>query len=139
MFLFGFVFGCLVTSACYSYMCSVYFFFLMIRLPPISTLTDTLFPYTTLCRCVLIVWVGGNQLETVNPVWADTRPLASSVDDKASAARGRDFMRELLCRSEEHTSELPSLMRISYADVCLKKKSISLSIKYTQDNLVNYY
>src|SRR3546814_7565452 len=85
----------------------------MIRRPPRSTRTDTLFPYTTLFR-------SGD---------AGTAPPAAA----ARECRGRQTLqgRELLwdatpegsVRSEEHTSELQSLMRISYAVFCLKKKN----------------
>src|SRR3546814_13668548 len=79
------------------------FFFLMIRRPPRSTRTDTLFPYTTLFRSP---W-----LHSV----ACSRPRAVQMP------RPRHLHR----RSEEHTSELQSLMRISYAVFCLKKKNIN--------------
>src|SRR3546814_20323675 len=86
------------------------FFFLMIRRPPRSTRTDTLFPYTTLFRSALpprwdpiLVYVGITVILGV----IEWTGLARSV-------RGK--------RSEEHTSELRSLMRISYAVFCLKKK-----------------
>src|SRR3546814_994869 len=79
----------------------------MIRRPPRSTRTDTLFPYTTLFRSVL------------------HRPQGTH----AAAAQGRHPRRRAYLsqcarrgRSEEHTSELQSLMRISYAVFCLKKK-----------------
>src|SRR3546814_14134771 len=78
-----------------------FFFFLMIRRPPRSTRTDTLFPYTTLFRSPLGRIVGG----------AHRLHLARL-----------DHLREGAQRSEEHTSELQSLMRISYAVFCLKKK-----------------
>src|SRR3546814_19178374 len=80
----------------------IFFFFLMIRRPPRSTRTDTLFPYTTLFRSV------GPQ---------DARRGDGVVDRH----RGRSLPRPV--RSEEHTSELQSLMRISYAVFCLKKKT----------------
>src|SRR3546814_6834901 len=83
--------------------CSV-FFFLMIRRPPRSTRTDTLFPYTTLFRSRLVAAVSG---WCVNA----TSRTASPRDPGCGAER-----------SEEHTSELQSLMRISYAVFCLKKK-----------------
>src|SRR3546814_13184581 len=76
------------------------FFFLMIRRPPRSTRTDTLFPYTTLFRSGL----GRHAVERAVEVIEDAEQL---VDED---------------RSEEHTSELQSLMRISYAVFCLKKK-----------------
>src|SRR3546814_2063561 len=88
------------------------FFFLMIRRPPRSTRTDTLFPYTTLFRSdrrrrgwrrrYRRHW--GHSLR-------DPRPQRTEA--------GSAFAR---ARSEEHTSELQSLMRISYAVFCLKKK-----------------
>src|SRR3546814_10171049 len=76
----------------------------MIRRPPRSTRTDTLFPYTTLFRSL--------GLEA-----AETRPRLIATKDRMHE------MAELVEeRSEEHTSELQSLMRISYAVFCLKKK-----------------
>src|SRR3546814_8070212 len=94
-----------------------FFFFLMIRRPPRSTRTDTLFPYTTLFRS------------------ADVRPRR---DPRGDPGRGHGAQRPAAPRlphgdrglrreradprSEEHTSELQSLMRISYAVFCLKKK-----------------
>src|SRR3546814_8599473 len=72
----------------------------MIRRPPRSTRTDTLFPYTTLFRSTSLSW---------SRTW-----LTSALSLPASP--------RLMPRSEEHTSELQSLMRISYAVFCLKKK-----------------
>src|SRR3546814_4980299 len=86
----------------------------MIRRPPRSTRTDTLFPYTTLFRSHR--WLEG----LVIRVLCKTSP-------PARRARGGD----LQARSEEHTSELQSLMRISYAVFCLKKKK-----KQTQNTLI---
>src|SRR3546814_13492583 len=82
------------------YFSALCFFFLMIRRPPRSTRTDTLFPYTTLFRSQ----VG---IEVV------------AVEIFRRRSRASPSARE---RSEEHTSELQSLMRISYAVFCLKKK-----------------
>src|SRR3546814_14864057 len=78
----------------------ILFFFLMIRLPPRSTLTDTLFPYTTLfrSRCPAI-------------------PVAGHPQEDAGDQR----------RSEEHTYELQSLMSNSYDVFCLTKKTKSLA------------
>src|SRR3546814_3870338 len=82
-------------------------FFLMIRRPPRSTRTDTLFPYTTLFRS----WSG---------------PCAcqgpTSPGDSWSLRHAPALINRLRFRSEEHTSELQSLMRISYDVFCLKKK-----------------
>src|SRR3546814_6244613 len=83
------------------------FFFLMIRRPPRSTRTDTLFPYTTLFRSV--AKQRAVQVEIVK----------GRRQQGVSAVAARDGWRR---RSEEHTSELQSLMRISYAVFCLKKK-----------------
>src|SRR3546814_4383958 len=83
------------------------FFFLMIRRPPRSTRTDTLFPYTTLFRSAR-----GD---------ADGRAPDRSLARQAQALRVGGDRRDAQ-RSEEHTSELQSLMRISYAVFCLKKE-----------------
>src|SRR3546814_11833460 len=77
------------------------FFFLMIRRPPRSTRTDTLFPYTTLFR---------SARGSLTSCHGKPRPYEFGGQTNAS-------------RSEEHTSELQSLMRISYAVFCLKKKN----------------
>src|SRR3546814_6420420 len=81
----------------------------MIRRPPRSTRTDTLFPYTTLFRSPLSGGRGGLALSGGGR-GRPSRPAASEGDAS---------------RSEEHTSELQSLMRISYAVFCLKKKKTS--------------
>src|SRR3546814_2120711 len=90
----------------------------MIRRPPRSTRTDTLFPYTTLFRSAEPV-----QVMAHNAVVHDL-PLSSAARigplRDPCAGLGVGFQRE---RSEEHTSELQSLMRISYAVFCLKKKN----------------
>src|SRR3546814_3228829 len=92
--------------------CTVYFFFLMIRRPPRSTRTDTLFPYTTLFRS--LGEVGGHQHLG--------RCSMRAYHRRHQFAQARAVQRGNLHRSEEHTSELQSLMRISYAVFCLKKK-----------------
>src|SRR3546814_11815156 len=90
------------------------FFFLMIRRPPRSTRTDTLFPYTTLFRSGLAVAVGvAEQGDPVRRHAARARPAHHPFHHRAFDAA--------VLRSEEHTSELQSLMRISYAVFCLKK------------------
>src|SRR3546814_16685051 len=88
-----------------------FFFFLMIRRPPRSTRTDTLFPYTTLFRSIWGPTNRGSRTFTVAQ-----RQLAESTRSV------RDDALKPKARSEEHTSELQSLMRISYAVFCLKKK-----------------
>src|SRR3546814_5293047 len=86
----------------------------MIRRPPRSTRTDTLFPYTTLFRSdvPIIDWQRILCAEIDGPMWRVGQLLAAKIGIKPPT----------LIRSEEHTSELQSLMRISYAVFCLKKK-----------------
>src|SRR3546814_5577224 len=82
-------------------------FFLMIRRPPRSTRTDTLFPYTTLFRS------------------HECRPTQRTCSNERTNYQLLSFAGKLtytIRRSEEHTSELQSLMRISYAVFCLQKK-----------------
>src|SRR3546814_5152903 len=90
------------------------FFFLMIRRPPRSTRTDTLFPYTTLFRSVS--YDGDTAIDGVPGTSA---PVQMNFMDVAGSTCGKLLPTG---RSEEHTSELQSLMRISYAVFCLKKK-----------------
>src|SRR3546814_16179749 len=92
------------------------FFFFMIRRPPRSTRTDTLFPYTTLFRSLKEAGLLG-QLKRCMKV--EGIGLLTGARLIASFQRG-DFRNA--DRSEEHTSELQSLMRISYAVFCLKNK-----------------
>src|SRR3546814_10885889 len=87
----------------------------MIRRPPRSTRTDTLFPYTTLFRS------GGDQV--AEAVLVDGVDLLGDVGQQAVADRIGGGVHQEGERSEEHTSELQSLMRISYAVFCLKKKT----------------
>src|SRR3546814_6777020 len=92
----------------------------MIRLPPRSTRTDTLFPYTTLFRSVPeLCAVPAHDGVRQRRVPADRAPAAESGDPRAGRQGAGDRPSR---RSEEHTSELQSLMRISYAVFCLKKK-----------------
>src|SRR3546814_1607571 len=99
------------------------FFFLMIRRPPRSTRTDTLFPYPTLFRSVTGV--------VADVIVFQARPgragndLARLCLNVAEANRLVSLGQRQVARSEEHTSELQSLMRISYAVFCLKKKNIN--------------
>src|SRR3546814_3878175 len=97
-----------------------FFFFLMIRRPPRSTRTDTLFPYTTLFRSLLVMaWRSTPGRDMPRADLPRIRPwlwLALVVLLVQIALGG------WTSRSEEHTSELQSLMRISYAVFCLKKK-----------------
>src|SRR3546814_18059948 len=103
----------------------LFFFFLMIRPPRRSTRTDTLFPYTTLFRSLLAPARFGPAAMRAQP-GVVRHPVARLVllDDLEDRGHGpvRQHMPVLEQRSEEHTSELQSLMRNSYAVFCLKKK-----------------
>src|SRR3546814_5418903 len=99
------------------------FFFLMIRRPPRSTRTDTLFPYTTLFRSA-----------------SDRMPSDIHISRAIGIRKfiqGGSIMVTLGYRSEEHTSELQSLMRISYAVFCLKKKNKHISPQL--DSIIQLY
>src|SRR3546814_4018927 len=102
----------------------------MIRRPPRSTLTDTLFPYTTLFRSSVLL-VGGISDQFGKFIRLDTG-MAWLSRRARGAQRGRESSVRKRRRSEEHTSELQSLMRISYAVFCLKKKNcIKTTTVYT--------
>src|SRR3546814_19062264 len=111
----------------------LFVFLLMIRRPPRSTRTDTLFPYTTLFRsdhhvgrqAILKAAIRGHR----HPGGHHHGHAIARQDARAQPAFGRPALDHRLPvapgageRSEEHTSELQSLMRISYAVFCLKKK-----------------
>src|SRR3546814_3483942 len=115
----------------------------MIRRPPRSTRTHTLFPYTTLCRSDRprrqLTSPDGAAVELTGAEF----DLLVSLCDNAQRVIARERLIELsrtrlgdssdrsidvLIRSEEHTSELQSLMRISYAVFCLKKKTHTIII-----------
>src|SRR3546814_6983210 len=101
----------------------------MIRRPPRSTRTDKLFPYTTLCRSLQgttaalegVGFTGVSQISLDGAV-KDAPPIT----DKGPAGRQR---------SEEHTSELQSLMRNSYAVFCLKKKKTAKQTPTTPQHI----
>src|SRR3546814_9135510 len=123
----------------------------MIRLPPRSTRTDTLFPYTTLFRSSNAILLR-NRFEFVDYSFYNLtengfltyQDLNISITSKFDIwarfslfktdgynSRIYTYENDLLYRSEEHTSELQSLIRISYAVFCLKKKNIhNTYIKY---------
>src|SRR3546814_1737389 len=110
----------------------------MIRRPPRSTRTDTLFPYTTLFRSWLVA-----KIERAEAV-ADDETLDGLIkaSDAVMVARGdlgveigdAELVGIQKKRSEEHTSELQSLMRISYAVFCLKKKKTTVQTHSTGPN-----
>src|SRR3546814_4793390 len=87
----------------------------MIRRPPRSTRTDTLFPYTTLFRSAASRKTGFDPCPVLKS-WGNFPHLHRPADPDCPRYRS------IQTRSEEHTSELQSLMRISYAVFCLKKK-----------------
>src|SRR3546814_9226522 len=102
----------------------------MIRRTPRSTRTDTLFPYTTLFRSYTplpswdksrVRWCGRRKrdraAELIKTDWSKRH------DDMVQGIDGIRLAADIRGRSEEHTSELQSLMRISYAVLCLKKKN----------------
>src|SRR3546814_6898251 len=104
----------------------------MIRRPPRSTRTATLFPYTTLFRSVLgdrIAVVGMDVFQEFGERGAaqciGIERMGDSLDRRLGIAQRVVQLDVPLQRSEEHTSELQSLMRISYAVFCLKKKKIN--------------
>src|SRR3546814_7896076 len=114
-----------------------FLFFLMIRRPPISTRTDTLFPYTTLFRSGLVVHGAarsGGALVSQKAFHAragqifsthwEKMPRQTVTSVKVTLQLSAWLLFRKSRRSEEHTSELQSLMRISYAVFCLKKKKI---------------
>src|SRR3546814_2194838 len=115
---------------------SFVFFFLMIRRPPISTRTDTLFPYTTLFRSGLHIVKHKHRSHAVCQGQCGKQRLARwrclqilPVQSRRYASsnqgvlKGGKIRNACSRRSEEHTSELQSLMRTSYAVFCLKKKT----------------
>src|SRR3546814_5301391 len=108
----------------------------MIRLPPRSTRTDTLFPYTTLFRSttatdgqLVLQWQNLPEPMAGEPLLSDAlrSEIREAVVEHAGPVRvvikTTGVHRSDAGRSEEHTSELQSLMRISYAVFCLKKKN----------------
>src|SRR3546814_1253891 len=106
----------------------------MIRRPPRSTRTDTLFPYSTLFRSGKALLSGdaahhaqlwGDEVQPLTPALLDGAGLVIDALFGAGLSRplsGAAATTVAALRSEEHTSELPSLMRISYAVFCLKQK-----------------
>src|SRR3546814_5548974 len=108
----------------------------MIRRPPSSTRTDTLFPYTTLFRSARSfrtraahgsrcrAWRRSCQplLDLLHRVAGDQDAVGAHQRHRVQALHVANFDVWQVARSEEHTSELQSLMRISYAVFCLKKK-----------------
>src|SRR3546814_7431503 len=139
----------LFSYGCFRFISFLYFVFLMIRRPPRSTRTDTLFPYTTLFRSYMfdILWEVKQSLREPDS-FEHIRSSATAVDEngvqriliefRARNGFGGMNIGKAVARSEEHTSELQSLMRISYAVFCLKKKK-KKSNTVKQDNRHSNY
>src|SRR3546814_4146107 len=108
----------------------------MIRRPPRSTRTDTLFPYTTLFRsqCIYVEWLTRCGWCLKCHAYALAICRMAHICQGNGRAKIADSFQPLqeLRRSEEHTSELQSLMRISYAVFCLKKKNSEQSVHTLQ-------
>src|SRR3546814_10227224 len=92
----------------------------MIRRPPRSTRTDTLFPYTTLFRSQAKF---SPALRRSRPTFGMEYSVSASGNRRSPTGAHGIFHAKGRARSEEHTSEVQSLMRISYAVFCLKKKT----------------
>src|SRR3546814_5066366 len=107
----------------------------MIRRPPRSTRTDTLFPDTTLFRSVPDYTPAGMTAKAAAlPGW---QARLAAIDPAGwPVEQADDYL--LVKRSEEHTSELQSLMRISYAVFCLKKKKIEMRKQINAQNNQQY-
>src|SRR3546814_1768989 len=118
----------------------------MIRRPPRSTRTDTLFPYTTLFRSGLALAQPGRQAQRLGCAQLDAADILAlehgpHVPRQLDADVVAHPVRQLpgTPRSEEHTSELQSLMRTSYAVFCLKKKQTHTLTKPTRTGTNKIY
>src|SRR3546814_4134581 len=117
----------------------------MIRRPPRSTRTDTRFPYTTLFRSRLayfLMMTGSDSPEDFEAFAISTTPSITNAAIAPNCTAPQHgprplplFLKMLWQRSEEHTSELQSLMRISYAVFCLKKKKKNI---VTSEQVLTY-
>src|SRR3546814_1666807 len=114
----------------------------MLRRPPRSTRTDTLFPYTTLFRSVCMDRASSNfqfvqtQAERLGKT-VSVRVHAHDFSSVLYLVRAGVGVAVVPARSEEHTSELQSLMRISYAVFCLKKKKTRTTLNPAAQRLVS--
>src|SRR3546814_9995741 len=117
----------------------------MIRRPPRSTRTDTLFPYTTLFRSDVAAAVLAADQARVHELFQMEGQRGAGHGERfgdftghAAVGAGFDQQPEGRERSEEHTSELQSLMRISYAVFCLKKKKRKHTTKQATRSFNNH-
>src|SRR3546814_5616535 len=121
----------------------------MIRRPPRSTRTDTLVPYTTLfrspLRCLSNFRSGEQEFSSwpaliASPILQNIMPASPAPTPSRAHSPAKSppasFPSTTNRRSEEHTSELQSLMRSSYAVFCLKKKQVKLIQKYQQSSIL---
>src|SRR3546814_3578428 len=111
----------------------------MIRRPPRSTRTDTLFPYTTLFRSLMCALTAGQRGRNVLLLDHADRVGAKILISGGGRCNFTNLNSSpdcFLSRSEEHTSELQSLMRISYAVFCLKKKTKTISRRLTYNSTI---
>src|SRR3546814_3745574 len=111
--------------------CQISFvFFLMLRLPPRSTRTDTLFPYTTLFLSKSVAasssLIDGGMMTSLPTSQSAGVATVRRRGEPEATTRFRELVQGTDIRSEEHTFELQSLMRISYAVICLKKNNIRI-------------
>src|SRR3546814_16485675 len=133
LFIYVLTIGNVILCICILILINSYSFiiFLKIRRPPRSTRTDTLFPYTTLFRSVdgflFRAW-------TEDPA---SKVQGTMSGDQQDAAGEKTL--HIVPRSEEHTSELQSLMRISYAVFCLKKKTTTIQEQNIYYNYLRKY
>src|SRR3546814_9901720 len=120
----------------------------MIRRPPRSTRTDTLFPYTTLFRSIghrasfsrwaaWAAWLTPRHRRPTSPGTGHARRVVTKAPGRVALdpdyeCRASEIDAASVLRSEEHTSELQSLMRISYAVFCLKKKKTTEQTQRTK-------
>src|SRR3546814_9018465 len=104
----------------------------MILRPPRSTLTDTLFPYTTLFRSHQLARGSEDPARCLSAREPQVHCGSETGEDRKSDQDRALIEFATRMRSEEHTSELQSLMSISYAVFCLKKKKNSLTQAHTQ-------
>src|SRR3546814_3213800 len=110
----------------------------MIRRPPRSTRTDTLFPYTTLFRSELAAAGSAQDLLQLVHLHRGDVEVADALIELVEVDR-EIFGAVAVARSEEHTSELQSLMRISYAVFCLKKKKYTNKMSHDAYNTIVIY
>src|SRR3546814_3294153 len=110
----------------------------MIRRPPRSTRTDTLFPYTTLFRSLVVAHLRRKLRQGGRLGNLCLRARGIGFGEQALALRAaRKRLIKRAGRSEEHTSELQSLMRISYAVFCLKKKNKTQTFNQPKSMMTN--